>query len=506
MAANFYLQWSVNNFSGTTGYKVLYKLYQDSLWNTFLTSGTTNGNTVSTLLSGLLEDRIYDWQIVNLSQTLGNPTSTIGQICEITDPSPALSVTNTTIAYSFSNLSVDITGYVATLTLYTDPSTIIATHQLSVQSTITDTFTGLQPLTSYYLNITSVANQFTRKFTYTFSTSAIATCSQPLSVSSSLTSGNTLTVHWNSPTPLPTNGFLISYRRNGDPAYLTYLTSGTTSGNTQAFNFSAPACYEGFIQSECSSSNLSIGSPFGSNSYERFTTVVTLGGINNRVPTISVTSPYGNPYAYLIHGSFIATANSPITTTFDVTYAAGATSQSNALPSLPSPFPLNPYTLTSGVTVISFAPLFNNGGLLQQFDNLLTPQYFKFTNALTSGITWNGDPMILPSFTLDQFSPTQIDGSSNVLAGQLQVSWIYHSIYNNGAAPNDTITLTVKDPSDSSVMGAATISPAAIGLRSATLNLVKQVTAITTTNTFNMIATWSDGTILDTIAFYLPLF
>jgi hypothetical protein len=102
------------------------------------------------------------------------------------DPSPELSPTNTTLGYTFENLSEDIDSYTVSIALFTAPGTYIATHYLSPAEPVTDEFTGLTPSTAYYLYITPVADQFSKTFTYTFITEATATCPVPQNIVATL--------------------------------------------------------------------------------------------------------------------------------------------------------------------------------------------------------------------------------------------------------------------------------------------------------------------------------
>jgi len=182
--ANFVLSFDVNNKAGTNSYKIRYKLYQDSVWTSLQISGSTStyGGFVG------LDNRIYDFQVQNLNNN-DNPLSVIIQGCNITSPTVTTAPTNTTVGYSFTNLSVDMDSYTVQLTTVNDPGTIIATHTLpagTYPDIITDSFTGLQPATAYRLLVSPVANQFTKQFIFTFVTATIAQCPDVTGVSVTL--------------------------------------------------------------------------------------------------------------------------------------------------------------------------------------------------------------------------------------------------------------------------------------------------------------------------------
>lgn len=155
----------------------------DTSWTTFniAASGTTFSFIVSTNL-------IYDTQVINVDG-VDNVASAIDQQIVITDPAPLFSPTNVSLGYSFANLSHDMDTYSCTITLASSPGSIIAIHVLpagAYPGTISDTFTGLVPLTEYIVAITPTANQFFKTFTYTFTTEDIATCADPSGTTATL--------------------------------------------------------------------------------------------------------------------------------------------------------------------------------------------------------------------------------------------------------------------------------------------------------------------------------
>ena len=176
--ANFVITVAVDNNSGTTAYKYLYRVSGTSLWTTFQTSG---GTATPVGFVGI-DNTLYDIQVVNVSATLGNPTSAIIQDIHFTDPGPVISPTNSSVGYYFGNLGASITDYVCTLSLFSAPGEIIATHTLSPTTLISDTFVGLSSNTQYYLTITPPANQFSKTFIYTFTTSILSSCPDPQNI------------------------------------------------------------------------------------------------------------------------------------------------------------------------------------------------------------------------------------------------------------------------------------------------------------------------------------
>lgn len=312
-----------------------------------------------------------------------------------------------------------------------------------------------------------------------------------------------LTITWTNPTPHPGCGYRALYRRKGDATYTTITTSGSTSGTTSiVVQPSAPASYEGYVQSNCCSDSISSGDPFGTNAYSTMSasTSVRLSPPNF---LITITSLYANPYATIVSGTF--TSNQQGVLAYSVTYPAGV--KSAILVTSNTPTGSNLETTTNTV-ITTISPIFNNGGSLQQFDPISTPAYFKFTatSGQTSGTTyWNGAPTVLPSFTLDTFSTTETDLNGNVLAGNLNLSWIQSVIFAGGVSPYDLLTLKVYE--GATLMGELTVPTDIKGLRSCTIPITKGASYITSAVQYKLESHWSDGTLIVTAAtFYLPLF
>jgi hypothetical protein len=179
--ATFNIQISCSNVTGSTNFKVKYRLMGDNIWTSFLIA-PSSGTTVTT--PQLLNNRIYEFQIQNLNSA-DNALSTISQQIGITDPGAVLSPTSTSVGYSFANLSQDMDSYTVQLATVADPGTIIATHILpagAYPGTLSDVFTGLMPFTQYRMTITPVANQFSAPFLYVFTTSNTNKCADPINV------------------------------------------------------------------------------------------------------------------------------------------------------------------------------------------------------------------------------------------------------------------------------------------------------------------------------------
>lgn len=177
--ATAHLSWTVDNTVGIVNFKIRYRLSGTSIWSQFLVaaSGTTTIVPQDSPTHVLQDNYLYDFQITTINNN-DNPSSAVFQGIGIHGLDPTFSPINVSISYSFPNLSPDIDSYTATIATYDDPGDILATHELTIHDTITDTFTGLSPLTTYVINILVAANQFTETFTYLVTTTD-TTCASP---------------------------------------------------------------------------------------------------------------------------------------------------------------------------------------------------------------------------------------------------------------------------------------------------------------------------------------
>jgi hypothetical protein len=161
--------------TGTTNFRVRYRLSGDSTWTSFLiandaTSVTIPQDSPTTVLDN---NRIYDFQVQNINGA-DNPTSLTLQDIGITEPEVTFSPTDTTIGVSFPNLSVDIDSYTLQVTTVADPGTIIFTTPLPTGNVYPQTMTTLieflDPASTYRVILNPVANQFTAQFVYAVTT------------------------------------------------------------------------------------------------------------------------------------------------------------------------------------------------------------------------------------------------------------------------------------------------------------------------------------------------
>jgi hypothetical protein len=305
-----------------------------------------------------------------------------------------------------------------------------------------------------------------------------------------------LTINWANPTPAPSCNFKLEYRKNAAANYIETDVSGTTA----IIPITVPASYEGSVTSNCCDSNLATPTPFGVNGYSPITVeienVIGPGNINKYEAT--VTSSYGNPYEVYLSGIFDSTTSGVTTSVpYTIQYPADSTSLVEYLAGNPSGT-----TVVSNVELVTIAPVFDNGGQLQQLDAFTTPDYFQYYwSADTSGTTWNGAPISLPSFLIKNFIVTELDvDGTTVLAGNLFISYILSEYF---ATSFTSITFEVYDATDQ-VVGSLIVSTGPLGLRNEIIPLTKVTSPLDDTTEFTLKVLWPTTAEVDSKTFYFP--
>lgn len=169
------LNWLLDSNSNNQSQSVKYKL--NSAQN-YTTATSVNPITTTYSISGLNKNSIYNFQVVNNCSTGGPSPSTPVNAIEFTCPTVNLTSTSSTVTFSFVGLGGDIDTYVVTL-LDSTGTNIIQTKNIALpfSSTISDSFSGLSATTSYQVQVTVKAGQFSKNCSnQTISTSAIPAC------------------------------------------------------------------------------------------------------------------------------------------------------------------------------------------------------------------------------------------------------------------------------------------------------------------------------------------
>ena len=320
-----------------------------------------------------------------------------------------------------------------------------------------------------------------------------------------------LTILWAAPIPNPTCNYIVAYRAKSAASYTFVNTSGSTSGiNSLVVPTILPACYEGFVQSNCCGDNLSdvSTSKWGVNAWQPF--YVNAWVVGTQIMA-SIYTLYPNPYPLFVNFTYHKTNTSGTTSSS----FSGQLPANNTYYSAVAEVGIPAGTTISSVLTPSWASVFDNGGNLQQKDTVNTPQYFGFyntsgcTSGTTSGCTppvWNGSPITLPSFTLDGFNVTNIDTMGNPIGGNLLVSWIQAGTFGGGAGIYHTITFQIFDLTGTILQGLVTVPYGVPGLNNATIPILSTLGTIDIYKEYMMKTLWADTSVSGTALFFLPTF
>lgn len=179
---NITLTWTAGG--GAASQDVQYKLATASTWTTH---ANVAGNVTSSTITGLQDNRIYDFRVItNCAGGTPTPSAATQQI-KIICPTVTTTPSDTSIAYSFPELGGSITSYTAFLF---DSSGVVTLSSQTPTGTTTrsGTFTGLQPNTAYKVRIVVFAGSFSKSdcaFVDVTTTSTPA-CNPPTNVSATV--------------------------------------------------------------------------------------------------------------------------------------------------------------------------------------------------------------------------------------------------------------------------------------------------------------------------------
>lgn len=177
------LTWNAPGGTNSTNQTVKYRLFGASSWTAFsVVSPSTNTATIT----GLLDNKIYEFQVDNMC-TVGGPSSSsidrkIKIICPNITPTPSYN----SVSYSFTHVGGDVTKYDVSL-YQADGVTLLGTKShTSPSGTMSDVFNGLSGSTGYKIKVTVYAGV---DFSFSsvcapvsFTTGATPICNAPTSV------------------------------------------------------------------------------------------------------------------------------------------------------------------------------------------------------------------------------------------------------------------------------------------------------------------------------------
>jgi hypothetical protein len=182
---NITLNWTSGG--GAASQDVQYKLASSNTW---ITHATVAGNVSTSTINGLQDNLIYDFRIVTNcaggSPAPGTSTQQINLIC----PVVTTTVTDSTVAYSFTNVGGSTTGYTVHL-LDSTGNTVLQTQAPTISATVSGTFSTLTQSTAYKVRLTIVAGVFNKQCTpVNATTQATPVCNIPTGLSATLQEEN----------------------------------------------------------------------------------------------------------------------------------------------------------------------------------------------------------------------------------------------------------------------------------------------------------------------------
>jgi hypothetical protein len=179
------LTWSLTGNSNNQNQQVQYKLNGASTWTTAVILQPNSG---SYTITGLNQNKIYNFQIVNNCSTGGPTPSTTVSAVELTCPTVNLTTTSTSVTYSFTNIAGDISSYVIGIYDSTGNTLIQSkTESAPFNPTVSNTFNGLNSNTSYVVKATVNAGVFSKVCSsQTITTPNTPSCPTPTNLSVTL--------------------------------------------------------------------------------------------------------------------------------------------------------------------------------------------------------------------------------------------------------------------------------------------------------------------------------
>jgi hypothetical protein len=176
--ASFDLSWTPAGGINSTGQQVQYK---EAIASTWVVATSLGASANSYTVSGLLDNVIYDFRIVNLCAFGGPAPGNVFQIIDIICPTVATTPTHNSVAFNFSHPSgTSLTEYRVDLMNAAGTSVLAFKNIVPVSSSVSDSFTGLSATTNYNLRVTCKAETYTKVCPLVaFATGALPACNMP---------------------------------------------------------------------------------------------------------------------------------------------------------------------------------------------------------------------------------------------------------------------------------------------------------------------------------------
>lgn len=179
---NITLTWTTG--AGASTQDVQYKLSSASTWTTH---ANVAGGVTTSSITGLLDNRIYDFRVIT-NCAGGTPTPSVAtQQIKITCPVVTPTPSDTSITYSFPELGGSVTAY--TVKLFDSAGTTEVSSQTpSGTTTRSGTFTGLTSSTGYKIRVIVTAGSFSKTdcAMVDVTTTATPACNAPTNVTATV--------------------------------------------------------------------------------------------------------------------------------------------------------------------------------------------------------------------------------------------------------------------------------------------------------------------------------
>lgn len=187
MATTAVLTWNAPGGANSINQTIQYKKLTDSTWTVF---ATVSAATASSTITGLLDNVIYQFEVVNNCSVGGPSTSAPDVKIKIVCPAVSQSSTYNSVTFNFTHVGGDVSKYTMELMNGDGSSSIGMKTFTSPSGSISDSFTGLSGSTAYQLKLTVFAGNafdFSKTCTNTsFTTAATPVCNAPTAVVATL--------------------------------------------------------------------------------------------------------------------------------------------------------------------------------------------------------------------------------------------------------------------------------------------------------------------------------
>lgn len=180
------LTWTPGAGTNSLNQLIQYKLDTGTTWIDFNTVGPT---VATATITGILDNRIYDFRIIDNCSAGGPTASQIIKGVKLLCPTITPTVGYDTLQYSFTHGGGDISKHVVEL-LNASNAIVASKPHTNASGTISDIFTGLTPDTDYSVRVVVFAgasNEYSKTCTATtFKTTPAPTCNVPTAVVATL--------------------------------------------------------------------------------------------------------------------------------------------------------------------------------------------------------------------------------------------------------------------------------------------------------------------------------